>query len=227
MNLERPVTRAFLIAIALSIVLPYLPIVRLLLLPFDYLNTHLHEMFHALTAILTGGQVSHIQVFTDGSGVTFTRGGLTPAIQMAGYLGSSLFGAAMIQSATNEKAARIWLQVLGGMVLVSNVIWVRGDLVGWTIGLAWPVVILVLASRLKGDSLVFAAQFFAVQQCLNALKSVRDLVLLARTDVPTDAQLMAQSTHIPAIVWALLWAGVSLFGIGLAVVKMNSSVKRS
>ncbi len=218
---QRRAANAFYLAVVLSAILPFVPILRFLLLPFDYLNTHLHEMGHAIVAILTGGHVERIEVYASAAGVTLSRGGIPAAILMSGYLGASLFGSAMVQSSNTEKASRIWLRVLGILVLISNIIWVRGDIVGWTIGLAWPVVILFLAARLKGDQVLFAAQFFGVQQCLNAIKSLRDLILLSGSTTSTDAQLLANDTHIPAIVWALIWTGVSLFGIISAMVKIG------
>ena len=222
---KNPASKAFFIAIALSIFLPFVPGLKWGLLPFDLLNTHLHEMFHAIAAVLTGGQVDHIEVYKTGAGVTMTRGGIVPVIQMSGYLGASLFGALMVMSCRTEKSARIWMRILGGFILTSSIIWVRGDGVGWTLGLAWPVVIFFCSSRLKGETILFASQFLAVQQCLNSVKSLRDLVILSGTDVTTDAQLLAKDTHVPAVIWAVLWFGVSLFGIVMAVIKINKRVE--
>ena len=214
-------SKAFFIAIVLSIVLPFIPILKWGLLPFDYLNTHLHEMFHAIAAIVTGGEVDHIEIYKTGEGLTLTRGGLQPLIQMAGYLGASLFGAVMIMFCRSDKASVIGLRVLAGLVFVSSIVWVRGDYVGWTLGFAWPIVIFFASSRLKGESVIFAAQFLAVQQCLNSVKSLRDLVFLSGSGVATDAQNMANDTQIPALFWASIWMIVSVFGIGMAMVKIN------
>lgn len=211
--------RAFTIATLISIVLPFLPILRYVLLPFDYLNTHLHELCHAVVCCLTGGKVDHIMVYMNGEGVTFTWGGLDPAIQMAGYLGSSLIGAAMIASMNTQKKARIWLCVLGTAVLGSSIIWVRGDAVGWPLGLVLPFLIYFFAFRLKGDNLLLAAQFVALQQSLNSVRSLRDLILLSSSGRETDAHHLAQSTHVPEIIWALLWTGVGVFGLVMAVIR--------
>ena len=224
---KNPASRAFKIAVALSVVLPFIPILKWGLFPFDLLNTHLHEMFHAIAAVVTGGQVDHIEVYKTSEGVTLTRGGLSAFIQMAGYLGASLFGAMMVMMCKSDKSSLIWLRILGGLVLGSSIIWVRGDFVGWTLGFAWPIVIFFLSSRLKGDALIFAAQFLAVQQCLNSLKSLRDLSILSGSGVQTDAQNLANDTHIPAIVWAIIWSAVSLFGIVMAVIKINQIPKKS
>ena len=218
---KNPASKAFFIAIVLSIVLPFIPILKWGLLPFDYLNTHLHEMFHAIAAVITGGQVDHIEVFKNGEGVTLTRGGLAPLIQMSGYLGASMFGAVMVMGSRTEKSSMVWLRTLASLVLVSSTIWVRGDYVGWPLGFAWPIVIIFASSRLKGESLIFAAQFLAVQQCLNSIKSLRDLIFVTGSGGLTDAQNLANDTHIPAMFWAVIWMFVGVFGIVMAMVKIN------
>jgi hypothetical protein len=222
---KNPAPKAFWIAVLLSAVLPFIPVVKWVLLPFDLLNTHLHEMFHAIAAVVTGGQVDHIEIYRTGEGVTLTRGGVAPLIQMAGYLGASLFGAAMIMFCRSGRSSMIWLRVLGALVLISSIIWVRGDFIGWPLGFAWPVIIFFCSSRLKGESLIFAAQFLAVQQCLNSVKSLRDLLFLSGSNIPTDAQSLANDTHVPAIIWAVLWMLVSLAGIVAAVFRINRKPK--
>lgn len=218
--------KAFGVAVVVSALLPFIPVLKFFLLPFDYFNTHLHEFCHALAAVLTGGHVYQIHVFASSAGVTNTSGGFMPVITMAGYLGSSLIGSAMIYTARSDKSCRNWLFGLAALIFFSNIFWVRGDIVGWPLGVAWGVIVLAAALRLKGDQLLFATQFLAAQQCLNAFKSLRDLILLSGSNVPTDAQNMADATHIPAVVWALLWTGISLIGIISAVLKMVEPKKQ-
>ena len=222
---KNPASRAFFIAVLLTVILPFVPILKWGLLPFDLLNTHLHEMFHAIAAVITGGQVDHIEVYRNGEGLTLTRGGIVPIILMAGYLGASLFGALMVMTCRSDRSSVIWLRVLAVLVLLSNILWVRGDVVGWPLGFAWPIVIIFLTMRVRGNYLLFAAQFLAVQQCLNSIKSLRDLVLLSGSNVTTDAQLLANDTHVPAIVWAILWMAVSVFGIVMAMIRINRQPK--
>lgn len=219
-----PATNAFLIAVAASIVLPFIPIVRGILLPFDYLNTHLHELFHALAAVLTGGSVDKIVVFRNAEGVTTTLGGFVPLIYSAGYVGASLFGAFMVRSAVNDKAARKWCQILGVVILLANLVWVRGDVIGWPIGLFWGVFLLVLAARLQPNEILLVAQFLGVQQCVNSFKSLRDLLILTGSRAEnTDAAMLAKATGIPAAGWAALWTLLGLYGVVMAVIGLNKA----
>ena len=51
-----------------SVALWATPLLRPFALPLIYLNTHIHELCHAVTTIATGGAVENIIVLGDGSG---------------------------------------------------------------------------------------------------------------------------------------------------------------
>jgi len=82
-----------------------------LLLPFRLFVTMVHELSHALVAILTGGQVLGIAIRLDGSGVTYARGGNLVLTASAGYVGSSVFGAVLLLVA-RERHRRLLLRAL-------------------------------------------------------------------------------------------------------------------
>jgi hypothetical protein len=147
-----PASKAFFIAVTISVILPFVPLARYVLLPFTYLNTHLHEIFHALAAVATGGSVANIQVFANGEGVTRTYGGFGPIISSAGYVGASLFGSIMIIGASKANNARTWLRLLGMILLVVNVVWVRGDWVGWITGFVWAGGLIALAGKIPKEN---------------------------------------------------------------------------
>ena len=65
---------------------------KTILYPIHLLVTFLHELGHALGALITGGSVLALQVNEDGSGWTKTAGGNLGIILMGGYLGSALLG---------------------------------------------------------------------------------------------------------------------------------------
>lgn len=230
-NKKLRATDAFWIAVVASGLLPLVPVLKYLLLPFDYLNTHFHEMFHAIACVATGGMVDSIRVFINSEGVTTTRGGFGPVISMAGYLGASLLGAFIVKSAHNEANSRKWLKALAVILLVVQVLWVRGtdlnSLFGWTIGFVWGFTLLLIANKVKGQTVILIAQFLGIQQCLNSLKSLRDLVILSGTNATTDAHNMQQMTGIPAIVWAVIWLVVGLFGVGMAALTLNRTKEKA
>jgi len=188
------------------------PFVRQALLPIAYLNTHLHEMSHALVAEATGAQVQGIDVYANGSGVTPVVGGNLLLIASAGYVGASIFGAAMIYFGRTEKLARATLATLAVLLTCSMLLWVRGDVVGVVSGIGWIAVLGVVAVFVRGRPLMFICQFLGLQQCLNAVQSLFVLVdLSAGTELHSDASILQSVTGIPSILWALGWSALSLF----------------
>ena len=72
----------------------------------------------------------------------------------------------------------------------------------------------LLALGLRGPSLwlTFGLNLLAIQCSLNALDSLTGLVRISNGPftAPTDAQSMAALTHIPAVVWAVMWSLTAL-----------------
>jgi len=57
----------------------------------------------------------------------------------------------------------------------------------------------------------FSLAFLAVQCLLNAFFSLKTLfVISAATDASSDAANMAAATGVPALIWVVLWIGISL-----------------
>lgn len=209
------------LAVAILYLVPY---GRLLLLPAIYLNTHLHELAHALSAIVTGGTALRIVVAGDGSGYCVTGGGVGPVIASAGYIGASLLGTAIVLVARSETAARTVLYALSVTLAASMLLLVRGDSVGLLSGAFWIVALAFAARRLRGDLLLAFVQFIGLVQGLQALTSLSDLLRISATaQANSDAQIMAEMTLLPAVFWASLWAIFSIGVTGWALVRASRS----
>lgn len=205
-------------ASALALALWLIPITRPLAIPLIYLNTHVHELGHALAALGTGGEVAHIMVFGDGSGVTPVRGGFMLVIASAGYVGASLVGGWLIASCRREDRARLALRIFGVAMALSMLLFVRGDLVGWVAGGVWTALLLIASYRLSGPSLGFAVAFLGVQQCLTSVHALVTLFNLSvGTETHSDALIMQNRSGLPAVIWASLWIILSALCIGLGV----------
>ncbi len=197
--------KALFASIVISISLMLVPVASVVLYPFNYLNTHIHEMCHAIVGICTGGHVQDIKVFGDTSGVTQVLGGNVFMVLNAGYLGSTLVGGAVIALSGSEKSAQWVLRGLSLALAVSMALWVRGDLVGILSGLIWTLALFSVSMKRSPFGL-FAAQFLGFQQCLNGFNMLRVVLFVsAKTNLETDASMLASRTLIPAVVWALLW----------------------
>jgi hypothetical protein len=195
-----------------------LPFTRPLALPVVYLNTHLHELCHALAAVATGGTAHLIHVYADGSGIAKISGGAGVIVASAGYVGATLLGAAMIVMAGTERGARTALYGLAALLALALLVWVRADLVGLGAGAVWAGLCFLLARLDSRPAAIFAAQFIGVQQCLASLQSLLvQLDLAAFTEKQSDAEILADGTGVPAIVWAVAWAVIAIVALTVAL----------
>jgi len=207
-----------LLATALSVGISLVPVLSVILYPLRLFVTFIHEGSHALATVLTGGGVLQIAVQPDASGVTYSLGGWPVLIVMAGYVGASAYGAAMLALARRPGTARFILGLSGLTIALLDLLLVRNFF-----GFGWGIVIaggLLFASRrLPPKAAELTAMFLGVQCVVNSLYDLRTLVGLSTlTNGPvSDAVLMSQIIPLPALVWAVLWGLLSLGILGLAL----------
>lgn len=207
-----------LLAAGVSLALWALPGAWMVLLPLEYLNTHIHELAHALASVGSGGQVHFIKVFGNGSGVTLSSGGNAILLASSGYVGAAFVGGLMLMLAHSQKGARGSLLLAAGFLGISMLLWVRGDLVGVMSGIFWIALLGVMAKGLKGDALLFAAQFLGIQQCLRSVQSLYVLLHInATSNTHNDAEIAEQVTGIPSLAWALAWCAISVAWMVVAI----------
>jgi hypothetical protein len=203
----------------------------LLTYPFKLFVTFIHEGGHALAAVLTGNSVRSLSVSLDASGLTETMiapGGFFSQllISSAGYLGAISFGALLLWLIRHRVKARAVLA--GSALVVLGLTVVFGFIVPLTdlslkpftvvAGIGISVALLASAKYLPLRAANFLVGFLAVQCVLNAIFDLKDLALISLTsDARTDAGNMALATHVPAIFWALLWAGIGFLVVSFAL----------
>ena len=228
---DRVELRTLAIALLASLLLWNLPFGGVLLYPFKLLATWFHELSHALAMVLTGTGVERVVIYRDTSGLAYsseTQGLIArPIIAAAGYMGTALWGAALLVVTPNARAARIAMLVLAGLLGATAVLVVDapdgdafGPLVTAGIGAASAAAAIFLPGRWR----VAVAHFVAAQLCVNALLDIR--VLLRPTQVVngafagiSDAHSMAYATFGTYANWAvwtwasawLLWSLMVLF----------------
>jgi hypothetical protein len=210
-------TKIQLVAAGASLLLWALPGAGFVLLPLELLNTHIHELCHALAAVATGGEVAFIRVFGNGSGVTPVAGSNGIILASAGYMGAAFLGGVMILAAHTQKGAQTALLGLAAALALTMILWVRGDLAGVASGVLWIFLLFALGRSLKGDALLFAAQFLGLQQCLRSVQSLYTLLQVnAFSNVQNDAKIAETLTGVPSLVWALAWCGLSAAWMAVA-----------
>lgn len=90
-----------------------------ILKPFKLFVVFLHETSHAIATILTGGKLSAISIEWDESGATYAASGqgIFFIIAIAGYIGSILWGYAMLRASLTSRYVRTVSLVVGLTVI--------------------------------------------------------------------------------------------------------------
>jgi len=176
--------------------------------PFRLFVVFLHEISHGIAAVLTGGHVVSIGLGADEGGVCVTRGGWPFVILNAGYLGSLLWGAAFLALGANRRNAPPVLAAIGVLALLTAVLYVRTPF-GLAYTIAAGLVLLAVAARLPAAA---SETLLAAIGAMSALYAVADVVsdVIRRHSDQSDAAALARLTGVPAVLWGVLWIGLSL-----------------
>lgn len=202
----RPRTRRSLVffATALGIILLWnTPI----LYPLRVFVVLLHELSHGLAAVLTGGAIERIVLTPDEGGETLTRGGNAFLTLSAGYLGSLGWGVLILSTARFRKAGHV-LAFLGLAVLALTALYVRSAF-GLAFGVLFGLAALLGGRRLPHRAVGWLLLVVGLTSCMYAVLDIKSDVL-DRPDLPSDARILSQLTHVPVLAWGVLWLGISL-----------------
>ena len=211
-----------------------------LLWPFRLLVVLMHESGHAAATLLVGGSVERIQIAANEGGSTLSS--FAPSllsqtvVSSAGYVGSTVSGCALLWVAARSRAARWPLLALAAWTSAVALLWVRDGFTLLFVGGA--ALVLVLVGRFAPVSLRRALLvFLATFSVSYALYDIRDDLLHLASRGPSDAEVLAQATFIPAVVWGLGWGVLSLalvaltlrwiFTTGPAVASLRPQLSRS
>jgi hypothetical protein len=196
----------------LTLALWFVPFAGIITTPIRLFVTFIHETGHALAALATFGGVNRVLLDWNGSGLTYTRGGWGFVISSAGYLSTTLYGAALLLMLRRERNAKR-VAIGSGVLLLIITVFFGGNVLAWLVGLAFGVGCLFLAVRAKPRLVHFCMSFLAVQCLLNAFYDLRALMYLSAFDpaFPTDARNMSQATggFLPPVFWAVGWVLLS------------------
>ena len=169
----------------------------------------LHELSHAIAIWATGGAVDRIVLDPRQGGETWGEGGSAFLELSAGYLGSLLWGCALVGAAHWKKLSASDLTALIGILLLAlTAVYVRSPF-----GIVFGVVfggILVLFGRHLPD--LWNRRLVLVLGMTSCLYAVLDIKsdIIDRPGAPSDAALLAQATGIPTLFWGVLWIGIAL-----------------
>jgi hypothetical protein len=179
--------------------------------PLEWVETFFHEISHGLMALATGGEISRVELHIDGSGLCYTSGGWAFLVSFSGYSGAVLWGALLyrVVGATNQHLARFLVAILGILVLVSGILWVR-DLV--TTFIFAVILVMIIAAHAVGRFQLtqWVVRFIALYVMLSAART--PLYLLDGRS-RGDGEALASMTYVPEILWVLIWEVIALWAL--------------
>ncbi len=182
--------------------------------PFKIFTTLIHELCHAIAALLTGGSIEGVRLNLDGSGATLHRGGWMPLIASAGYVGTTAAGLALLtllqrgmpsQWLLNGlRAATVAVAVFSVLFSPATFLICVGFLFAYTLVGWWE-------NSFADMSRYVLITYVGVQLVSNSLLDFMSLIRLsAGTTAHTDAVNMAAAVGGNSIMWAFTWAAMSL-----------------
>jgi hypothetical protein len=221
---RRQAGTALVIAIAATLILPWLPYLSLLAWPLLLVSTLAHELGHGLGALLLGGEFRSLLLWPDGSGMA-AYGGRFSAFGMAtiaatGLLGPPLAAWGLLLAGRHTRSAHIALGLVALFLVVTVLLW-AGSL--FTVGFCLVLAALLglLAWRASPAVSQVVCLFLAVQLALAAF-SRADYLFTAHADtaqgpMPSDVAQIAAALWLPYWIWggllALLTLGLLALGI--------------
>ncbi len=186
-----------------------------LVYPLKVLVVLLHEISHGLAAVLTGGSIDRIEVNSDGSGVCYTLGGSRFVTLSAGYLGSMGLGALILVGASRSRSDRPLAAGVGVVLVAITLLFVRNAF-GFAFGLAFGAALAAAAWKLPARVADTALKIIGLTSCLYAILDIKSDIL-DRPGIGSDADMLAEYTRIPTLVWGALWILAALAAAGLAL----------
>jgi hypothetical protein len=210
------------LAFVIVMLIWYVPQLSVVLYPFRYFVTTVHEMGHGLAALISGGRFIQYVVYGNGTGVATTAGGWSWLILPAGYVGTALFGATLLYLNNRTGRSKLIAMLLGAAFGLVTVLFARnwhalitGIIVAaGLIGLGWKVAPTIV--QLLLNLLAMLTGLNAVLDLWGLLGNLNSAVVRGIGNVPNDAYAMAQLVPIiPAAFWAVLWivTAVGLLGV--------------
>ncbi len=210
--------RGLALALLASLILLQLPFGGVVLYPFKLLGTWLHELSHGVVMVLTGAGFDRMEVYQDGSGIAFADGGTSAfgagAIAAAGYMGTPLWGVALLWVGQRERIARIALITVGVVLAATTLLFIANRFGQVAMGVTAAVALLA-GLVLPARGAILTCNFIAAQACIGAVVDIRVLYrpsLMVNGEARgSDAHQMARATFGTSEPWAIwVWASVWL-----------------
>lgn len=178
--------------------------------PLRMLVVFFHELSHGTMALITGGRILRIELVAIEGGLCITQGGIPFLVLSAGYLGSLLWGGALLVIAARSRWDRYLCMALGGVMLLVALLWVRPVVsFGFLFTLLIGAGLIAAGWKLNEDICDFILKLIGLVSILYVPMDILSDTL-ARPNQPSDARMLGIITGIPGVVWGTLWTLLAL-----------------
>lgn len=200
------------------LILNMLPFGYLIQWPFVIITTFVHEMGHGLMAILSGGNLIHIEIYQNAAGLAITEtvpGWRQAAIAAGGLLAPSIVGGMfIIAGKSRQTSSRVFL-LFSLFILISCVLWVRSAF-GLLILLPMGALFLWLSQKGNATLQHFMIQFLGVHMLVDTFTRTMSYLfsssaLVGGQSRHSDTAAIAQQLIGGHLLWASVIALLSIW----------------
>ena len=178
------------------------------LYPFKLLVIFFHETSHALATILTGGEVKDFVVIQQQGGYVVSEGGNRFVILNSGYLGSLIWGLGIYMIAVSNKFSKILMIILGVIIGIITLIFVR-NLFAVFFGLIITAVMILIGIYVHDKINNFILRLIGLTSMIYVpLDIVSDTIY--RSHIKSDASMLADEFGGATIIWGSIWLIISV-----------------
>ncbi len=181
-------------------------------LPLKLLVVFFHEASHAVAIIATGGEVVTLSVSSDQGGFVLSRGGNRFVALTAGYLGSLVVGLGLLIAATRTAADRKVMAICGAMTLLIAGLYVR-EVFALAFGFGTGAVMLLMARYLGHHANDLGLRVIGLASLIYVPYDIFSDTI-ARSDLRSDARMLAEEFGGTTVMWGGIWLVISLAIIG-------------
>ncbi|KAF9068320.1 peptidase M50B-like-domain-containing protein [Rhodocollybia butyracea] len=212
-------------------ILWHIPFLSWIIYPFKLLTVGFHEMSHAFMGLLTCASIHSIELDPDEGGATRMSGGIPALTLPAGYLGSSLIGAALIACGFDTNASKVASIVLAVFFLFT-LWWARRDWLTWVLILGMTGLIVLFWFVAGGVALRYLVLFIGVMSCLYCLWDIIDDTISRKVNSSDASQFAKICGCCPSQAWGVLWLFISFIFfiagilVGLAAFKESAAQQK-
>lgn len=177
-----------------------------------------HETGHAAASLLAGGSVNEISIRPNESGQCLSmipQGFLGRVlVSSGGYVGGAVIAALLLLLTFRWSAGRLMLGLASGWLVVTALLW-AGDLFTFAFCAVMALAFGVGARKLPLAAVSAINLFMATFTALYAVLDLKDDLWNRAVRAQSDAQILADATGIPAVLWALVWTALSVVVVAL------------